>query len=137
MGALFGFGLTPNPLQLYMYACILVNVCVPKFGLRAIDRVEAAVLTQSRHWRRSTLRYKIYVTLLLRRVSPPPVDIWLRPGSCAQYKFMRKYVYIYSGLTLTLCVGLVNIHLGRRQQFNDICVYMCTCMHIGVRCVYI
>ena len=58
-----------------------------KFGLRAIDRVGAAVLTQSRHWRRCTLRYRMYVALLLLRVVPPPVGIWLQPGSCAQYKF--------------------------------------------------
>jgi len=142
-----------------------VLVC-SKFGVRAIDGVGAAVLTQSRHWRRSTLLnlYKIlfhlfkdllwesiilllppstckacsiaillhdhcatytpptdpplyaihhtitilvmaisckgqYVTLplqvqdvhdvrtfLLLCVIPPPVDIWLQPGSCAQYE---------------------------------------------------
>ena len=58
----------------------LTGVIRPKFGLRAIDRVGAAVLTQSRHWRRCTF------ALLLRRVVPPPVGIWIQPGSCAQYK---------------------------------------------------
>ena len=77
-----------------------------KFGLRAIDGVRAAVLTQSRHWRRSTLRYKIYVTLLLRRVIPPPVGIWLQPGSCAQYKFLALGILV---LICKLLTSNVNV----------------------------
>jgi len=51
-----------------------------KFGLRAIDRVGAAVLTRSRHWRRGDITSSSRV--------PLPVGIWLQPKSCAQYKFL-------------------------------------------------
>ena len=49
--------------------------------------IHTSIHIQSRHWRTSTLRYKRYVTLLLRRVIPPPLGIWLQPGGCAQYKY--------------------------------------------------
>ena len=78
----------PSLCELYISIYLSVYICSLGVG--------AAVLTQSRHWHRSTLRYRyrMYVTFLLRRVIPPPVDIWLQPGSCAQHKSIYIDVYV-------------------------------------------